>query len=96
MPSSSFGLRYTEPARAAMIAPCEMVLGPVWVAIFVREYPDWIGAAGSLLILAGVISEEILSQRRSAMPRAAGKAARPRDRWQKCKTTRQISGNSEN
>ena len=92
------GLRYTEPARAAMIAPCEMVLGPVWVAIFVREYPDWIGAAGSLLILAGVISEEILSQRRSVLPRRrpAQNSTPSQAQWQKGKTARQISGNSEN
>ena len=64
------GLRTTEPAQASMIAPCEMVLGPLWVAIFVHEYPDWIGVCGSLLIIAGVIGEVVVSQR-TAPPASA-------------------------
>lgn len=61
------GLRTTEPAQAAMIAPCEMVLGPIWVAIFVHEYPDWIGLTGSLLIVLGVIGGVLVSRKDCVM-----------------------------
>lgn len=57
------GLRTTEPSQAAMLAPCEMVLGPLWVAVFVHEYPDWIGLTGSLLIVLGVIGEVLVSRK---------------------------------
>ena len=60
------GLRQISPGRAAMIAPVEMVLGPVWVALFVREYPDWIAVLGSVLIVAGVLGEVIAGQKSSA------------------------------
>ena len=73
------GLRTTEPSQAAMIAPCEMVLGPVWVAVFVGEYPDWIGALGLLLIVAGVIGDSLMSLRaeRSSSVREIGTHASP-------------------
>lgn len=57
------GLRTTEPAEASMIAPCEMVLGPIWVAVFLHEYPDWIGVLGSLLVVAGAVGEVVVRQR---------------------------------
>ena len=56
------GLRQISTGRAAMIAPAEMVLGPVWVAIFVGEYPDWIAVLGSILIVGGVLGEVISDQ----------------------------------
>ena len=60
------GLKTTDPTQASMIAPCEMVLGPLWVAIFVKEYPDWIGILGSLVIIVGVIGEIIVSRKANA------------------------------
>ena len=61
------GLRTTALAQASMIAPCEMVLGPIWVAIFVGEYPDWIGALGSLLIVIGVLGEVFVSHKAASV-----------------------------
>ena len=57
------GLRTTEPAHASMLAPCEMVLGTLWVAIFLREFPDWIGILGSLFIVIGVVGQVIVTQK---------------------------------
>lgn len=58
------GLKTTAPSQAAMLAPFEMVLGSLWVAIFVGEFPDWVGAAGSLLIVIGVIGEVVITRKK--------------------------------
>lgn len=51
------GLRFVSPQTAAQLTPLEMVLGPVWVALFFREYPDAFGVAGVLIVLVGVVGE---------------------------------------
>ncbi len=50
----NLGLRYTTAARASMISPMEMVLSPVWVAIFLGELPDLVGLIGFVVIIAGI------------------------------------------
>ena len=55
------GLRHTTAATAAMLCPLEMILGPVWTALFLQEYPDAIGLAGFLAVTVGVLGEAILS-----------------------------------
>ncbi len=57
----TLGLRYTTAARASMISPMEMVLSPVWVAIFMHELPDAIGLIGFLVIIAGIALEVIFT-----------------------------------
>lgn len=59
----TIGLRYTTSARAAMISPMEMVLSPVWVAIFIGELPDVIGLIGFLTIIAGIALEVVFTLR---------------------------------
>ena len=55
------GLRHTTAATAAMLCPLEMILGPVWTALFLQEYPDAIGLAGFLAVTVGVLGEAFLS-----------------------------------
>lgn len=55
------GLRYTSAATAAMLCPLEMILGPVWTAIFLQEYQDAIGLMGFLAVTVGVLGEAFLS-----------------------------------
>lgn len=57
----NLGLKYTSAARASMISPMEMVLSPVWVAIFMGELPDLIGFIGFLIIIAGIALEVIFT-----------------------------------
>lgn len=57
----NIGLRYTTAARASMISPMEMVLSPVWVAIFMHELPDAVGLIGFLVIIAGIALEVIFT-----------------------------------
>ena len=44
-----------------MLCPLEMILGPVWTAIFLQEYPDAIGLLGFLAVTVGVLGEAFLS-----------------------------------
>lgn len=69
----TLGLRYTTAARASMISPMEMVLSPVWVAIFMHELPDAIGLIGFLVIIAGIALEVIFTAQyeRAAMANQA-------------------------
>lgn len=57
------GLRYTSSARASMVSPVEMVLSPLWVALFIGEMPDLIGIAGFALIIAGIALEVVFTQK---------------------------------
>ena len=57
-------LRRISGTRASMITPLEMVLGPLWVAIFLHQYPDTIGFIGFLIITAGVLIEVIYTHQR--------------------------------
>jgi drug/metabolite transporter (DMT)-like permease len=55
------GLRHTTAATASMLCPLEMILGPVWTALFLQEYPDAVGLVGFLAVTVGVLGEAILS-----------------------------------
>ena len=55
------GLKVVSAGTASMIAPLEMILGPVWTLIFLGEIPDIIGAVGFIIVIVGVISEAIVS-----------------------------------
>jgi len=58
------GLRYTSASTASMLAPLEMILGPIWSAIFLMQYPDWIGIVGFVLVIIGVMGEAIRTSRK--------------------------------
>ena len=47
----NLGLQYVSPQRASILALWEMILGPVWVALFLHEYSSGMVIAGFLLIL---------------------------------------------
>lgn len=57
------GLRYISSTTAAMLCPLEMILGPVWTAIFLLEPPDAVGLTGFILIIIGVLGEALLANR---------------------------------
>lgn len=59
----TIGLRYTTSAHASMISPVEMVLSPLWVALFIGELPDLVGFAGFLIIIAGIALEVVFTKK---------------------------------
>ena len=56
------GLNDIDASTASMISPLEMVLGPLWVAIFLREYPDLIALFAFTLVIAGVLGEVFVAK----------------------------------
>lgn len=51
----NLGVNRTTPQKAAVIALWEMILGPVWVALFLQEYPGLLVCAGLVIIIAGIV-----------------------------------------
>lgn len=54
----TMGVQRTTPQKASIIALWEMILGPVWVALFLREYPSALVLAGFAIVLAGIILDD--------------------------------------
>lgn len=50
----NLGLQYVAPKRASILALGEMVLGPLWVAIFLAQYPAPVVIVGLAVILIGM------------------------------------------
>lgn len=62
----NMGVQKVSPQRASMIALWEMILGPVWVALFLHEYPSpmvWIGFG---IILLGLVLDTRLNTAESS------------------------------
>lgn len=55
-----------DASTASMISPLEMVLGPLWVALFLREYPDGIALAAFVFVIVGVLGEVFVSRKTQA------------------------------
>ena len=53
----NMGVRRVTPQKASVIALWEMILGPVWVALFLREYPGLLVLTGFIIILAGILAD---------------------------------------
>ena len=51
------GLQYVTAQRASILAMWEMILGPVWVALFLHEIPSVLEIIGLLFIFVGVYLE---------------------------------------
>lgn len=51
----NLGIQMISAQKASVIALWEMILGPVWVALFLKEYPSPIVLAGFVIILSGMI-----------------------------------------
>lgn len=58
----NIGLKYVEPYKASVIAPWEMILGPLWVVIFLHEYPTTFVLIGFAIMLLGMFLEPQLSK----------------------------------
>lgn len=51
----NMGLQYVTPKRASIIALGEMILGPLWVALFLSQYPSLVVIVGLAIILIGML-----------------------------------------
>ena len=51
----NLGVSRVSPQKASVIALWEMILGPIWVALFLQEYPSLLVCIGFVIIIAGII-----------------------------------------
>ena len=58
----NIGLKHVEPYKASVIAPWEMILGPLWVVLFLHEYPTTLVLIGFAIMLLGMFLEPQLSK----------------------------------
>jgi drug/metabolite transporter (DMT)-like permease len=58
----NMGVQRTTPQKASLLALWEMLLGPVWVAIFLQEYPSATVLMGFAVILLGMVIDALLPQ----------------------------------
>lgn len=69
----NMGVQRVTPQKASIIALWEMILGPIWVAIFLKEYPTLPVIIGFVIIIAGML----LEAKMTSPPETAPAAARP-------------------
>lgn len=58
----TLGVQHVTPQKASIIALWEMILGPLWVAIFLKEYPSIPVLIGFAIIMVGMIMDAIRPQ----------------------------------
>ena len=62
------GLKKTSPQKASILAIFEMILGPIWVMIFLHDIPQPKVLTGFAIILLGILLNAFLSQNKENRP----------------------------
>jgi len=57
----NMGLRSVAPQKASIIALWEMIMGPLWVALFLGEYPAVIEVVALVIIMIGIVMDTKLN-----------------------------------
>ncbi|MEG1538234.1 MAG: DMT family transporter, partial [Clostridiales bacterium] len=58
----NIGNKYLSPQNASLMALWELLLGPIWVAIFLKEYPSAIVVCGLAVILCGLTANAFIEK----------------------------------
>lgn len=59
------GIQKISAQKASVIALWEMILGPVWVALFLKEYPTPMVLTGFIIILLGMLLDSLMNSETS-------------------------------
>ena len=57
----NYGIQKVSAQKASVIALWEMILGPIWVALFLKEYPQPTVLIGFVIILLGMLMDALLN-----------------------------------
>lgn len=60
----NIGVQQISAQKASIIALWEMILGPLWVAIFLKDYPSFTVLVGLCIILVGMVMDTVFSYQR--------------------------------
>ena len=58
----NMGVQKVSPQKASVIALWEMILGPLWVALFLGEYPSMMVLVGFVIVIAGIFLDAKLAK----------------------------------
>lgn len=61
----NMGIQRVSAQKASVIALWEMILGPIWVALFLKEYPTLMVLTGFVIILIGMLLDALISGKSS-------------------------------
>ena len=61
----SYGIRYTDPVTASIIAALEPILNPILVAVFYGEMLGRLSVIGAVIVICGILFYQIVSARSS-------------------------------
>jgi drug/metabolite transporter (DMT)-like permease len=64
----NLGVQKVSAQKAAVISLWEMILGPVWVALFLKDYPSLPVLTGFIIILVGMLLDARLSPQSAPAP----------------------------
>jgi len=62
----NMGVMKVSPQKASVIALWEMILGPIWVAVFLGEIPSMLELIGFVIIIAGIFLDSKMNAEPSA------------------------------
>lgn len=62
----NIGLKYTSSQNASLIAICEMILGPLWVFLFLHEGSNTQTLIGFAFIIVGLVSSYFFTRRKES------------------------------
>jgi len=58
------GSRHVPAAQVALLSLSEVVLGPIWVALMVDEWPSVLTLIGGVLVLSAIVGQAVIGMRR--------------------------------
>jgi drug/metabolite transporter (DMT)-like permease len=61
------GSRYVPAAQLGLLAMTESVFGPVWVWLFVGEFPSLLTIVGGAAVLGAIVAQSVLDIRRKSI-----------------------------
>lgn len=59
----NMGVQKVSAGKASILALWEMILGPVWVALFLKEYPSTMVIIGFVIVIIGIILDAKLGEK---------------------------------
>jgi len=65
----NMGVQKVSPQKASILSLWEMILGPVWVALFLKEYPTPLVLFGFVVILLGMLLDAKMSAEAEHTPK---------------------------
>ncbi len=64
----NIGVQRTTAQKASILSLWEMILGPLWVAVFLKEYPSILVLVGFVIIIVGMFVDTLMKHAAAPQP----------------------------